>query len=175
MLKMLLLCIFWTVMLFAPLRSQMVSPTPQNVGGAQALSDVDERTKQEIISVIQNLFTGMSASDTARIRLLFYDTSERMQTVARLAGTTSSVQYETVAGFLAAVGKPKAPNFTFEERILRYDIRRDGDFANVWCPYEVYVNGQFRHCGVDVFNLVRTGGVWKFLHVADTRRTEGCK
>jgi hypothetical protein len=170
MLKTFLLCTFWTVVLFTPVRSQT-----QSASGAQAFSDVDERTNEEIIGVIQGLFAGMSSGDTARMRLLFYDTSERMQTVARLRDTTSTVQYETVAGFLAAVGKPKAPNFTFEERILQFDIRRDGDFANAWCPYEVYVNGQFRHCGVNVFNLVRTRGIWKFLHIADTRRTEGCK
>jgi hypothetical protein len=150
-------------------------PHVQAQPSAQSFSMIDSLTRREIIGTIQELFSGMSASDTARLRLLFHDTNERMQTVARLKDTTWKVQYETITGFLATIGKPKPQNFTFEERILSYDIRRDGDFANVWCPYEVYINGQFRHCGVDVFNLVRTPTGWKFLQIADTRRTDGCR
>jgi hypothetical protein len=140
---------------------------------------VDDSEKQAVAGVIKKLFDGMSAGDSATIRSLFYDTQDRMHTVQHFfpprKDTTSVVQFGAVSEFLGNVGKMKQQNVAFEERILSYTVQRDGDFASVWCPYEVYVNGQFRHCGVDVFTMTKTLQGWKILHISDTRRKDGCK
>lgn len=140
---------------------------------------VDDVAKQTITGVVKNLFDGMSAGDSAKIRALFYDTNDRMQTVQHYfpsrMDTTSVAQFISVKEFLERVGMMKTQGIKFEERILSYGVQRDGDFACVWCPYEVYVNDQFRHCGVDVFNMIKTQQGWKILHIADTRRKDGCK
>jgi hypothetical protein len=145
----------------------------------QKYASVDEAAKQAITGVIKQMFDGMTAGDTSKIRTLFFDTNDRMQTVQHFfpsrIDTSSAVQFLAVADFLQRVGGMKQQGVAFEERILSYTVQRDGDFACVWCPYEVYVNGQFRHCGVDVFNLVKTQQGWKILHIADTRRKDGCK
>jgi hypothetical protein len=36
-----------------------------------------------------------------------------------------------------------------------------GGLAMVWMPYDLYVNGAWSHCGVDVFTMVQTGGAWR--------------
>ncbi len=140
---------------------------------------VDSATKQAITGVVKNLFDGMSEGDTAKIRTQFFDTIDRMHTVQHFfpsrGDTTSVAQFGTVKEFLERVRTLKPQGIAFEERILRYDILRDGDFATVWCPYEVYVNTQFRHCGVDVFTMTKTAQGWKILHLSDTRRKDGCK
>jgi len=46
----------------------------------------------------------------------------------------------------------------------------DGPLAMVWAPYHFYYNGTLLHCGVDSFQLIRTGGVWKILYIVDTRK-----
>jgi len=33
--------------------------------------------------------------------------------------------------------------------------------ATVWYPYDIYVDGEWSHCGVDIFNLVRTENGWR--------------
>ena len=33
--------------------------------------------------------------------------------------------------------------------------------AMVWYPYDFYLNGEWSHCGVDIFNLVRTNDGWR--------------
>ena len=47
------------------------------------------------------------------------------------------------------------------ERGFRPEARVSGPIAMVWYPYDLYVDGQWSHCGVDVFTLVRTEGQWR--------------
>jgi hypothetical protein len=35
--------------------------------------------------------------------------------------------------------------------------------ATVWLPYDLYVDGAWSHCGVDVFSLLRVDDEWKIL------------
>ena len=58
-----------------------------------------------------------------------------------------------------------------QERIHDPLIRIDGDIAMVWAPYEFLVNGQVKHCGTDVVNLVRMEGRWLIAGVADNSRS----
>ncbi|MCA0375631.1 MAG: hypothetical protein LCH84_08180 [Gemmatimonadetes bacterium] len=41
-----------------------------------------------------------------------------------------------------------------------------GAVAMVWMPYDLYVNGAWSHCGVDVFTLVKSGSVWRIATLA---------
>jgi SnoaL-like protein len=47
------------------------------------------------------------------------------------------------------------------ERGFRPEARVNGPVAIVWYPYDLYVDGQWSHCGVDVFTLIRTDGRWR--------------
>lgn len=42
----------------------------------------------------------------------------------------------------------------------------NGSVAMVWYPYDLYANGAWSHCGVDVFTLVRTGKAWRIASLA---------
>lgn len=47
------------------------------------------------------------------------------------------------------------------ERGFRPEARVNGPVAVVWYPYDLYVDGQWSHCGVDVFTLIRSEGQWR--------------
>ncbi len=47
------------------------------------------------------------------------------------------------------------------ERGFRPDVRINGGVAMVWYPYDLYVDGAWSHCGVDVFTMVRADGRWR--------------
>jgi hypothetical protein len=68
----------------------------------------------------------------------------------------------------------KLPKGAADERISFETIRIDGPLAIVWTPYKFYFNGQFSHCGVNSFHLVRLNGSWKIHFLIDTRRKEPC-
>jgi hypothetical protein len=47
------------------------------------------------------------------------------------------------------------------ERGFRPEARVNGPLAMVWYPYDLYLDGKWSHCGVDVFTLIRTEGKWR--------------
>ena len=36
----------------------------------------------------------------------------------------------------------------------------------VWLPYDLYVDGEWSHCGVDTFTLVHTEAGWRIASMA---------
>jgi hypothetical protein len=44
--------------------------------------------------------------------------------------------------------------------------RVSGGVAMVWMPYDLYVNGDWSHCGADVFTLVKSAGIWRIASMA---------
>jgi hypothetical protein len=42
----------------------------------------------------------------------------------------------------------------------------NGGVALVWMPYDLYVNGAWSHCGVDVFTFVKSNGTWRIASLA---------
>lgn len=61
-----------------------------------------------------------------------------------------------------------------DERIQFDVVKVDGPLASVWTPYKFYFKGQFSHCGVNSFQLVRVNGEWKIQYLIDTRRRNDC-
>lgn len=60
------------------------------------------------------------------------------------------------------------------ERMWDPTVLVHGPIAIVWTPYDFHLNGEFSHCGVDAFSLVKTDEGWKISGVIFTRETEGC-
>ena len=49
----------------------------------------------------------------------------------------------------------------FVERGFEPTVFISGTIAMVWYPYDFYSDGEWSHCGVDIFNLVRTNEGWR--------------
>ena len=47
------------------------------------------------------------------------------------------------------------------ERIWSPEVRISGPIATVWAPYDFWIDGKFSHCGIDAFDLIKTGDGWK--------------
>ena len=52
------------------------------------------------------------------------------------------------------------------ERGFSPEVRINGGIAMVWYPYDLYVNDQWSHCGVDVFTLIRVADRWRIATMA---------
>ena len=52
------------------------------------------------------------------------------------------------------------------ERGFRPEVRINGPVAMVWYPYDLYRDGKWSHCGVDVFTLIRNEGRWRIAVMA---------
>lgn len=62
---------------------------------------------------------------------------------------------------LRAQQRGATPTSKVTERGFRPEVRVNGPIAMVWYPYDLYRDGQWSHCGVDVFTLIRTDGRWR--------------
>lgn len=126
--------------------------------------------EQAVGEVIERLFDGMRAQDTAAIRSVFHEDS-------RLATTSSNddgpvMRFVPIDDFIATVGG--ATDY-LDERLGDVEIRVDDNLATAWMPYAFYLGEELSHCGVNAFQFVRTTDGWKVLQVADTRQQEGCE
>lgn len=130
-----------------------------------------QTTEDSVKATVNKLFEAMKNSDAAGITAAFAD-SAVLQTIARTKDDKTIIRNEQVSEFATAVAK--MPKGAADERIQFETIKIDGPLASVWTPYQFYYNGQYSHCGVDSYQLVRINGQWKIQYLIDTRRKE-CK
>lgn len=123
-------------------------------------------------AVISQLFDAMRRADGVALKKCFTD-SIVLQTVARNAKGETLIRSESVEGFIQTIAG--LPPQAADERIEYDVVRTDGVLAIAWTPYRFYMNGQFSHCGVNSFQLIRINGAWKIAHIIDTRRRQGCE
>lgn len=133
----------------------LLGPVPQ--AAAQTAEE------QAVVQVVNDLFDGMREKDAAKIRGVFAPG-------ARLAGLNreGGVRYTTGEEFVMATAEMTR---SVDERVWDWEVQIDGNLAQVWTKYDVLVDGNFSHCGVDAFQMFNVAGEWKIFHLADTRRT----
>ena len=113
----------------------------------------------------------MKTGNEQSLRDCFSD-SAILQTIANTKTGEKIIRTEQVSQFASSVSK--LPKGAADERIVFETVRIDGPLAIVWTPYKFYFNGQFSHCGVNSFHLVKLNGNWKIHFLIDTRRKEPC-
>ncbi len=67
-----------------------------------------------------------------------------------------------------------APPRTFDERLVRTKILVTRDYAHVWAPYTLDIDGKRIHCGVDSFGWSRIDGQWRLTTFGWTADPKGC-
>lgn len=124
----------------------------------------EEMAVQKAIEV---MFDGMRAGDSAIVHSVF--TNEAlMQTIVNNSHGEVQLRTGSLENFLKSVGTPH--DKIYDEKILSYDIKVDGEMASAWTPYEFYLGKDFSHRGVNSFQLAKLEGKWKIIYIVDTRR-----
>jgi len=137
-----------------------------------SVGEVFSQTAVDSVKIsIGNLFTAMKNSDSAAVMNCFAD-SAIMQTIARDKTGGTIIKNEKIADFVKIVGS--MPKNAADEQIVFDVVKADGPLAFAWTPYKFYFNGQFSHCGVNSFQMIRQKGKWKIQYLIDTRRKQGC-
>ena len=128
--------------------------------------------EDSVKAVVNQLFAAMKGANAAMLKEAFAD-SAVLQTIRRKQDGTFFVQNEKVGDFVEQIGKAKKDSL--DERITFEIVKVDGPLAIAWTPYKFYYAGNFSHCGVNSFQLVRINGRWKIQFLIDTRRRQGCE
>jgi hypothetical protein len=126
---------------------------------------------EAVKQVISNMFTAMRTSDTVLLRSTFAPQMILQSVVNKKDGTTALIT-EQAHDFIKQVGTPHTE--IYDERITIADVKVDGPLASAWVPYKFYVGSAFSHCGVNVFQLMKSTAGWKVIYIVDTRRKGDC-
>jgi hypothetical protein len=128
--------------------------------------------EDSVKAVINQFFNGMKTGDTTAIRGIFTE-GVIFQTISRTKEGATVVKTEDVGNFLKVVVKEEQG--VLDERITFGYVLIDGPLASVWTPYNFFYKGQFAHCGVNSFQMVKINGNWRIQYLIDTRRKKGCE
>jgi Putative lumazine-binding len=120
---------------------------------------------------VNTLFDAMRKGDSTLLRSVFAK-DMILQSVSEDATAKVILTTEKADGFVKTIGTTH--KMVYDERITFGTINIDGDLASVWAPYKFYVGDKFSHCGVDVFQLIKTSEGWKIIYIVDTRRKDNC-
>ncbi len=131
-----------------------------------------QTAEDSVKNVINSMFIAMKNGDEVALKNTF-SSSAILQTIKKDKDGNITVQSEEITAFADFVGKQTKG--AADERISFETIRIDGPLAIVWTPYQFYFNGNFSHCGVNSFQLIRQKEGWKIQYLIDTRRKEGCR
>jgi len=129
--------------------------------------------QQAAEQTIKTFFQGFHKGDTTLMKSVMMD-KILMQTVYKNKEGKDILVTDEPGNLIKAIANRPADQ-KWEERILSYSVQVDGNMANVWTPYEFWVNGDFSHCGVNSFQLFHDNGNWKIIYLIDTRRRNGCQ
>ena len=136
-----------------------------------SLTATAQSAEDSVKAVITRMFAAMKSGDRAVLQTVFAD-SAQLQSIARSPEGKTIVRNESVRDFIEHIGK--LTTGAVDERIKFESVKVEGSLASVWTPYTFYFNGQFSHCGVNSFQMVRMDNTWKVQYIIDTRRKEGC-
>ncbi len=125
-----------------------------------------------IMSIISDVFEGMRSSDSSMIGKHMHK-DVKMQTVGYdKSGKIKLTKATSADDWLNAVAQPKKQ--IWDERTENYQMQFNEMLASVWMDYSFYIDDTFSHCGVNSFTLVKMNGIWKIIHIIDTRKKEDC-
>ncbi|MDF2433283.1 MAG: hypothetical protein JWP44_2914 [Mucilaginibacter sp.] len=120
---------------------------------------------------INTMFDAMRKGDSTLLKSTFAK-DMILQSISTNKEGKAVLSTEKADDFAKAIGTPHAS--IYDERITFDAIKIDGDLASVWAPYKFYLGDKFSHCGVDVFQLMKTPAGWKIIYIVDTRRKDNC-
>tara|TARA_B100000508_G_C11465742_1_gene282296 strand:+ start:1891 stop:2346 length:456 start_codon:yes stop_codon:yes gene_type:complete len=107
--------------------------------------------------------------DTIGLKSVMHE-SASLRTIVHNQNDTI-LKEDDVQQFYKSIGSmPK--ELKLEEKLLKIKVREEGILAQVWTPYEFYINGELSHYGVNAFTLMNTDEGWKIIYLVDTRRKE---
>ncbi len=128
-----------------------------------------ESEERQVLAAVQIFFDSMTAADSvASSEVLLEDghfsaTRQREEQVV--------VNHTSFRDYLAGMSKNSS---VFLERMWNPEVTIKGWLAVVTTPYDFHIDGDFSHCGTDIFNLVKIQGKWKIANAIYTVEPIGC-
>ena len=99
---------------------------------------------------IETFFEGFHQSDSLKMKSVMHPNMVLQSIQPNKEGKEALIN-QNISGFLKLVTQ-YAKIRNWEEELQSFDFKIDGNLAQVWCPYNFYLNGMLSHCGANSFN-----------------------
>lgn len=130
----------------------------------------DDRDHEAVIKSLDDFFTAITASDIGRMRELM--TPEGIIHGYRDGPDGVQVTARTHEQFVEGV---RSSESTLVERYWDPRITVNDRMATVFAPYDVYIDGQFSHCGVNHFSMLKADTGWIIAGVVYSILVQDCE
>lgn len=130
----------------------------------------EDSEKDKVLAVLDQFFEGLRAADPTLWQPILVPEGTVMVTSKREGEWKFSTR--TLASDIERLPGNEA---VIDERYYRPTVMIHETIATVWTPYDLYAGGEFSHCGIDVFQLLKIDGAWKIVQAAYTVEPEGCE
>ncbi|NKB32869.1 MAG: DUF4440 domain-containing protein [Pseudomonadales bacterium] len=134
------------------------------------ISFAQEEEREAVLETVQKFFTSIETRDRDLLESILVPDSLNISVRELVDGEArfSVMSYEEVVTALTRPGRD-AKERSWDETVLI-----QGNIAVVWTPYDFYVDGEFSHCGIDSFQLIKRDGQWLISNSSWTLETEDC-
>lgn len=126
--------------------------------------------RQAILETVDGFFTALGSHDRNALIALTLPGSLNIS-VANPANSVRDINIQSYTRMINGLG---AGGPEFLERYWDPTVLIEGNIAVFWAPYDFHIDGEFSHCGIDSFQLVKREGQWLLSNLSWTRQREGC-
>jgi len=134
----------------------------------QAIAD-EAADREAVIDVIDAFFESMTARDVERMRTLL--TPDGIIYGYRESDEGLQIIRPTHADYLENLANGEGQPV---ERYWDPEIMLSGRLATIWTPYDFHNDGQFSHCGINNFSMLKTDDGWVITGVVFSIHAENC-
>ena len=133
---------------------------------AQSNSD-----REAILDVVDRFFAALGARDRNGLLAVTLPGSLNIS----VANPVNGPQDITIQNYTQMINGLGADGPSFLERYWDPTVLIEGSIAVFWAPYDFHIEGEFSHCGIDSFQLVKREGQWYLSNLSWTRQRQGCE
>jgi hypothetical protein len=124
---------------------------------------------EAVLAAVQHFFDSMAAKDVEAAAEVLVPEGQFFS--VRIVDGKKVVRSSTNREYLDGLANSEGD---WLERMWDPEVRIEGDLASVWTPYDFHLDGEFSHCGIDAFDLMKIEGRWKITGGSYTVEREDC-
>ncbi len=124
----------------------------------------------QILATVDKFFAALGEHDMGALREITIEDTLHISTRPIEGITNYGIRNneELIASFSTPTESVWLERYWDETVLIREDI------AVFWAPYDFHIDGNFSHCGIDSFQLLKREGFWLLSNMSWTMETENC-
>ena len=130
--------------------------------------EAENREVAAVTEVVNQFFKVLENQDTVLIKQVAFMEGQIWTVNTTVAPSRNSTR------FFKDDLKSLISKNSYLETAKSIEVKINEGMAMAWVPYEFRLNGEFSHCGVDFFTLIKNEGLWKIINLSYTIEEDGC-